>query len=333
MPLGDELEQRVIIALRIRLETRDDLDLAPPQAGGDLERREPHPGGVRGAQRVRDLRLRQPEQPHDLAPVMVAPAIAAWNASVATASSHIGCSSLGGPGSTTTVGSRATLGGGTTRPGAVPPGASTVAPDGITACLRLAARSASRSASGQRSSAGFRISPIRASSALVEHHLAPAEAPDDLRRQIVRRGPEAAAGDDHRDPGRRHLLERRKQILGTVTDHLDHRHVDSEVQQPLGQPRAVAVADDPGQDLGARDEDAGPDGGPPGEDRRVAHCPQVGGVASGEAPCGVIFSPIAELPVTGVSLAVDRRGDVGVPERDQQFRERSAMESSGRRCR
>jgi hypothetical protein len=70
----------------------------------------------------------------------VRPAIASWTPAVRTAFSHMGCSSRGGPGSTTTVGVP-----GTTTPGAVPTGPRTSAPAGTIACLRLAAMTASKS--------------------------------------------------------------------------------------------------------------------------------------------------------------------------------------------
>ena len=86
-------------------------------------------------------------------------AIAAWTVSLATATSHIGCSSRGGPGSTTTTGEP-----GTTRPGAVPTGSITSAPSGIMACFRLAARIASGSQWVKRCISGCRISKMRCSS-------------------------------------------------------------------------------------------------------------------------------------------------------------------------
>ena len=55
--------------------------------------------------------------------------------------------------------------GGTTSPGAVPTGSSTVAPAGTTACLRLERLRASRSRFGQRASIGSRMPQIRSSSA------------------------------------------------------------------------------------------------------------------------------------------------------------------------
>ena len=70
--------------------------------------------------------------------------------SVAIAASHIACSSRGGPGMTITTGPDSA---GTTRPGAVPAGSIVVEPFGITACLRLAARTASRSKPARRAKA------------------------------------------------------------------------------------------------------------------------------------------------------------------------------------
>jgi len=63
----------------------------------------------------------------------------AWMRGCSSAPSHIGLSSRGGPGSTSTV---RPSGPGTTRPGAVPIGSSGVAPSGTMACLRFAASSA-----------------------------------------------------------------------------------------------------------------------------------------------------------------------------------------------
>ncbi len=89
----------------------------------------------------------------------VRPAIASCTAGVPTAIGHIGCSSRGGPGSTTTVGLP-----GTTTPGAVPTGSMTMAPAGTIACLRLAARTASKSTSVKRALRRLRIDAIFSSS-------------------------------------------------------------------------------------------------------------------------------------------------------------------------
>ena len=97
----------------------------------------------RDAATERDLGLRHAVEPqHPLleraGPVEHARAAA----SVSTAAAHIGRSSPGGPGSTTTSGP-APSAGGTTSPGAVPTGSRIVAPSGTIACLRLPARIAS----------------------------------------------------------------------------------------------------------------------------------------------------------------------------------------------
>src|SRR6201996_5832570 len=85
--------------------------------------------------------------------------MASWTAGVCTAVFHIGCSSRGGPGRTTTVGAP-----GTTTPGAVPTGSITTAPTGTMACLRFAARTASKSPVPMRDISFFKISAILFSS-------------------------------------------------------------------------------------------------------------------------------------------------------------------------
>ena len=89
----------------------------------------------------------------------VCPAIASRTGSLATAVRHIGWSSRGGPGSTTMAGFP-----GTTTPGAVPTGSITYAPSGISACLRFAAFTASKSQWLKRAISGFRIAAILSSS-------------------------------------------------------------------------------------------------------------------------------------------------------------------------
>ena len=85
----------------------------------------------------------------------VRPAMASCSAEVCIAVRHIGCSSRGGPGSTSTVGFPPT-----TTPGAVPTGSRIVAPAGTIACLRLAALTASKSTSLTRARSRLRISAI-----------------------------------------------------------------------------------------------------------------------------------------------------------------------------
>ncbi len=86
----------------------------------------------------------------------------ARTAGVRTASAHIGCSSPGGPGSTTTGGRPSPD---TTSPGAVPTGSSTTAPSGTRACLRAPARIPSSDASRHRRRIRATICQIRSSSA------------------------------------------------------------------------------------------------------------------------------------------------------------------------
>ncbi len=88
------------------------------------------------------------------------PASKSATAGTDTAAPHIGCSSRGGPGSTSTSGRP-----GTTRPGAVPTGSSTAAPAGTSACLRAPSRSPSSLTSRQRSRSPETTPQIRSSSA------------------------------------------------------------------------------------------------------------------------------------------------------------------------
>ena len=93
---------------------------------------------------------------------------------------------------------------------------------------------------------------------LVEDHLATGEAADDLGREVVRGGPETAAGDDEIHSLVGEEAKRRFEVVGPVPDHDDLGDVDTELREPLRQPRAVAVADPPGQHLGPGDDDARP---------------------------------------------------------------------------
>ena len=127
---------------------------------------------------------------------------------------------------------------------------------------------------------------------VVEHHLAAGEAPHDLGREVIGGRPEAAARHDHGHPLCRHEPERRHQIVGAIADDLDHRCVDAELGQALGQPGSVAVGDDPGQDLGARDEDPGAGG--------LAHA-QVGSWPAGN---GVVFPGVSSYPIGDPTVGV-----------------------------
>ena len=101
--------------------------------------------------------------------------------------------------------------GGTTSPGAVPTGGSTVAPAGTCACLRTAAAVAS----GSTSPAAAAAEPLDDAADVllelgVERRLASLEPADHLGGEVVRGRAEPAAGDDEidaelaqRTPGRR----------------------------------------------------------------------------------------------------------------------------------
>ena len=91
----------------------------------------------------------------------------------------------------------------------------------------------------------------------------------------------------------------RDQVLGPVADDLDHRRLDADLAQALGQPRAVAVGDDPGEDLGPGDQDARP-----GPRRARAHAQRGcldGG--SGVLPVGCSRNPIDDADGLTVTLA------------------------------
>ena len=92
---------------------------------------------------------------------------------------------------------------------------------------------------------------------LVEHQLAPLEGPNYLGRQIVGGRPEAAACQDHIDSLSGHELEGRSHVGRPVAHDRDVRQIDARLEQSVGQPRAVAVAHAPRQDLGAGYNDAG----------------------------------------------------------------------------
>ena len=89
---------------------------------------------------------------------------------------------------------------------------------------------------------------------LVEHHLAAGEAPDQLGGEVVGGRPEAAGGDDQVHPLPRHEAQRRPEVLGAVADDEDVGDLDPELGQPFGEPGTVAIGDPPGQHLGPGDD-------------------------------------------------------------------------------
>ena len=257
--VADELEQRVVVGLRRRLVARRDLDLAAAQAGGDLERRRapgrpPRRPAACWRSRTRGSRTAGRSR----AGRSVAPAIAApERRRSARAISHIGCSSRGGPGSTTTVGPSPSRGR-HDEPGR--------------RADRLEHRRALRDhrllAVGARGSRPDRGPASASSSAAGSRRSAPParrRAPSRGRRSgpttsAVRSsavGPRPPLVTISAIPCSRHEAQRGEQVLGPVADDLDHRGVDADLAQPLGQPGAVAVGDDPGQHLGAGDQDPG----------------------------------------------------------------------------
>ena len=92
---------------------------------------------------------------------------------------------------------------------------------------------------------------------LVEGQRTAREAGHDLEREVVRRRAQAAAGHDQVHPLGLHERQLGLHVLGPVAADRDVSELDPELQQAVGQPRAVAVPDSPGEHLGARDDDAG----------------------------------------------------------------------------
>ncbi len=171
-----------------------------------------------------------------------------------TAASHIGRSSPGGPGSTTTHGPPST---GTTSPGAVPTGSSTTAPEGTSACLRLPARRLSSLTSRQRPRSAEMIPQIRSSSPASSSRETPANSATTsaVRSSAVGPSPPLVITRSQSERNSQGV----KQIRATVPHHHHMRQRHPQPAQALAEPRAVLVADDPGQDLGPGDHDAGAD--------------------------------------------------------------------------
>ena len=69
-------------------------------------------------------------------------------------------------------------------------------------------------------------------------------------------GPESAARDDQVDPCVGQEAELRVDVLRPVAADRDVREFHAQLEQPVGQPGAVAVADPPGEDLRAGHDDA-----------------------------------------------------------------------------
>ncbi len=256
VPLRDEVDQRRVRRLASRLVPRRDLDLAAAQAGRDLERLERHTRLLGRAERVRDLGLGQPVQAHD--PAQVRPRARDRRAERAgpdglrphlvELARRAGEHDDGRTGTGRRWDHQPRRGPDRIQNRGTPRN------DGLLS-VRLPDRVGIEALPAMHQRPEDLGDPLL--ERVVEHHLAAGEATDDLGGQIVRGRPEAAAGHDQRHPLVRHVPERVQQVVRAVADDLDHRGVDAELDQALGQPRPVAVGDDPRQDLGARDQDPG----------------------------------------------------------------------------
>jgi hypothetical protein len=253
---ADEARERLVGGLGARLVAGGDLDLAAAQAGGDLERGEVDPGVLSRPQGVRDRRLGDPEQAQDPGAVG-----GGGGRRGAESGSPNRCfphrpQLARGPGEHDDGGPL------TVRGRNHQPWRGTHRGEHGRAfgdhCL-LAVRMADRLGvepgpaveHGRQDLADARLE------SRVEDHLAPGEAPHDLGREVVRGRPEAAAGDDQVETLGGHEGQRGQDVPFTVADDDDVRGIDADLAQALGQPGAVAVGDDPAQDLGAGDEDSG----------------------------------------------------------------------------
>ena len=90
----------------------------------------------------------------------------------------------------------------------------------------------------------------------VQHQLAAAEPRDGRDGHVVGGRSQPAAGDDqvHTLVGQEPQLG--LDVGGAVAADGDVGQLDAQFEQPVGDPRAVAVGDPSGQNLGPRDDDA-----------------------------------------------------------------------------
>ena len=147
---------------------------------------------------------------------------------------------------------------GTTRPGRrARPARGPSRPPGSRACLRFGVADAPRgrgpasaAISGSRISRSAPPAPRRAPSR------GPGSAPTTSAVRSSAVGPSPPLVTIRSTPSAREEAQRALDVLGPVADDRDVGEVDAELAQPLGQPRAVAVGDAAGEDLGAGDDDA-----------------------------------------------------------------------------
>ena len=90
----------------------------------------------------------------------------------------------------------------------------------------------------------------------VQHEFAVAELRHRRDRHVVGGRAQSPAGDDEVDALAGEEAQLRLDVLGPVTADRDVREFDAEFEQPVGEPRAVAVLDPSGQYFGSRDDDA-----------------------------------------------------------------------------
>ena len=103
---------------------------------------------------------------------------------------------------------------------------------------------------------GRRISAIRSSSASSSTISRPWNAPTTSAVRSSAVGPRPPLVTTRSMPSRAKKRSAPRMSSRPVADDRDVREVDAELAQPLGEPRAVAVGDAPGEDLGAGDDDA-----------------------------------------------------------------------------
>ena len=166
---------------------------------------------------------------------------------------HMGCSSRGGPGSTTTVGLS-----GMTTPGAVPTGSMNVRPGRHQRLLAIRGQHRFQIDAGKA-----RHQPLHDVGDLgfepgVQNQFPAAEAGHGRDRHVVGGRAEAAAGDDEIDSlvGKEPKL--RLDVVGAVAAQGDVRQLHTQLEQSVGEPGTVAILDSSGQDLGPRHHDARP---------------------------------------------------------------------------
>ena len=173
------------------------------------------------------------------------------SAGVSSAVSHIGCSSRGGPGSTSTVGLP-----GHDQPRRRAHRLEHGRPLGHQRLLAVAGADRVLVEVAPAAAQPLEDRPDPLLQRRVERERAPGEVRDDLGGQVVGGRAEAAAGHDEVEALGGHEVERGAHVGAAVGHDQDLRDLDAALAQALGQPRPVAVGDDPRQHLGAGDEDA-----------------------------------------------------------------------------